>query len=92
MPKITVPQKQMSFEVESGTNLMSALMQAGLPVASSCQGDAVCSMCRVVVEGVTKAPDKIEHECLVRNKALPDERLSCQIAVVEDLTVQTKYW
>lgn len=92
MPKVSVPQRQMSFEVESGINLMNALINAGLPVASSCQGDAVCSMCRVKIEGETNPPDKIEHDCLVRNKALPDERLSCQITVTHDLTVRTKYW
>ena len=82
----------MSFEVEAGINLMTALMESGLPVASSCQGDAVCSMCRVAVDGVTVPPDKIELECLTRNKCLPDERLSCQIAVNAELTVKTKYW
>ncbi len=82
----------MSFEVESGINLMTALMEADLPVASSCQGDAVCSMCRVVVEGVTSPPDKIEQDCLTRNKSLPNERLSCQITVTDELTVKTKYW
>lgn len=92
MPKISIPQRQMSFEVESGINLMNALLLAGLPVASSCQGDAVCSMCRVVVEGETTAPDKVEHDCLVRNKAQPAERLSCQISVTHDLVVRTKYW
>ncbi len=92
MPKITVPQRQIILEVESGTNLMTALLESGLPVASSCQGDAVCSMCRVVVEGLTTPPDKTERDCLTRNNCLPDERLSCQIAVITELTVKTKYW
>ena len=92
MAKINVPQRHMSFEVESGINLMTALMKSGLPVASSCQGDAVCSMCKMVVEGATPAPEKIERDCLNRNKCLPDERLSCQITVTSDLTVKTKYW
>lgn len=92
MPTIHVPQKQMSFEVTSGANLMTALMEAGLPVASSCLGDSVCSMCRVKIEGETSPPDKIEQDCLIRNKALSDERLSCQITVTDNLTVRTKYW
>jgi ferredoxin, 2Fe-2S len=71
---------------------MTSLIDSGLPVASSCQGEGVCSMCRVVVEGATTPPDKVEQDCLERNKCLPGERLSCQITVLNDLIIKTKYW
>ena len=92
MPKVIVPQKNMSLEVEVGSNLMNALLAAGLPVASSCHGDGVCSMCRVRVSGALPAPVTHELDSLHRNKCEPDERLSCQVVVNSDLTVRTKYW
>jgi 2Fe-2S ferredoxin len=93
MPKITLPQKQMTIAVESGVNLMNALLDAGLPVASSCHGEGVCSMCRVKIdEGTANAPENFEVDCLKRNKAEPNERLSCQIIVTNNLTLSTKYW
>ena len=83
----------MTIDVEPGANLMNALLEAGLPVASSCHGEGVCSMCRVKVEaGQTNEPEKFEVDCLKRNKAEPNERLSCQISVTDNLTIKTKYW
>ena len=92
MPKINIPQRQMTIDVEPGTNLMSALIQAGLPVASSCHGDGVCSMCRVKIKGAVNPPPAYELASLKRNKCADDERLSCQIEVNNDLEVLTRYW
>ena len=92
MPKLNLPQKKMTIDVEAGANLMNALLEAGVPVASSCQGEGVCSMCKVKIEGSTAEPAFFETETLRRNKALPGERLSCQIVVTSDLTVSTRYW
>jgi 2Fe-2S ferredoxin len=92
MPKLNLPQKKMTIDVEAGANLMNALLSAGLPVASSCHGDGICSMCRVKIEGLAAPPADFEVETLRRNKAQPDERLSCQVSVESDLTVSTKYW
>ena len=92
MPKVSLPQKQMTLDVETGTNLMNALLDAGLPVASSCHGDGICSMCRVKVSRIQSLPSEIESATLKRNKCEPHERLSCQISVTEDLEVSTKYW
>ncbi len=92
MPKLVLPQRNLTIDVEAGANLMNALLGAGLPVASSCQGEGVCSMCKVKIDGKTAEPSFFESETLRRNKALPDERLSCQITVESDLTVSTRYW
>ena len=92
MPKISVPQKQMTLDVAEASNLMNALLEAGLPVASSCHGEGVCSMCRVKIQGTVTPPEKFESDCLKRNKAEPEERLSCQISVNADIVVSTKYW
>ena len=83
----------MIIDIENGANLMNALLDAGLPVASSCHGEGVCSMCRVKIEeGTTGTPENFEVDCLKRNKAEPNERLSCQINVTDNLTIRTKYW
>lgn len=82
----------MTFDVEPETNLMNALIGVGLPVASSCHGDGVCSMCRMKITGKTRPPEEFEINCLKRNKAAEGERLSCQVSVIEDITVETKYW
>jgi 2Fe-2S ferredoxin len=93
MPKVSIPQKQMTIDVEPGANLMNALLNAGLPVASSCHGDGICSMCRVRLTGdAVNPPVEFEINSMKRNKCAPDERLSCQVEVRGDLTVQTKYW
>lgn len=92
MPKLTLPQKNLSFDVEYNTNLMNSLLAAGLPVASSCHGDGICSMCKVQIKGHVTEPENFEIETLKRNKCEPDERLSCQILITSDLIVTTNYW
>ncbi len=92
MPKINIPQKKLTLDVVAGTNLMNALLDAGLPVASSCHGDGICSMCRVMVDGSLPAPLSLESDCLKRNKCSDQERLSCQIEVNSNLSVKAKYW
>ena len=82
----------MTIDVEPGVNLMNALLEAGLPVASSCHGDGICSMCRVKIEGNVKPPADFEVQTLKRNKCVDGERLSCQVEVSDDIAVTTKYW
>ncbi len=92
MPKISIPQKQLTLEAREGENLMSFLIAQQLPVASSCLGDGVCSMCRVKIKGTIPPPVDFEKRALVRNKCAEDERLSCQITIASDLEVTTRYW
>ncbi len=53
MPLISLSKKiAPSLKVAKGSNLMKSLLEAGLPVASSCDGDGVCAKCRIqIVEG-----------------------------------------
>lgn len=92
MPKIKIPQKNLTIHVEDGANLMSSLLLNQLPVASSCDGEGVCSMCKVKVTGTLSPAEQNELDTLARNKCEGDERLSCQISVTSDVTVTTKYW
>ncbi len=82
----------MTIDVEPGSNLMNVLLNAGLPVASSCHGDGVCSMCRVQIEGEANEPAEYEIASMKRNSCDSDERLSCQVIVNSDLKIYTRYW
>ncbi len=92
MPFIKIPQKDLILEAPSGENLMTFLHEQQLPVASSCLGEGVCSMCKLKITGNLKPAQLSETETLRRNKCDNDERLSCQITIESDLVVQAKYW
>ena len=92
MAKIYLPQKNLTLEAPLGENLMTYLQSKDIPVASSCLGEGVCSMCKVQIIGSITAPTTLEQTTLTRNKCGPSERLSCQITIENDLEVTTKYW
>lgn len=93
MPKIFIPQKNKILDVTDGANLMQALHEAEIPVASSCHGDGICSMCKMKIVGHVSKPDELELRTLQKNKLENQNvRLSCQIQVHADLTVETSYW
>ncbi len=96
MPKkeitVTVPQKNLNFEVRNGSNLMQALLKAGLPVASSCLGDGICGKCRVAIKGKVNLANDLELQTLTKNNCDPDQRLACQVIVVDPIEVKTTYW
>ncbi|MDG0817154.1 (2Fe-2S)-binding protein [Bdellovibrio sp. PAP01] len=74
---------------------MQALLDAGLPVASSCSGDGVCAKCKIqVIEGMRNiSPENATESFLRESKGLPgDQRISCQVQVLGDITIDTTYW
>ncbi len=91
MPVIKIPQKNKIISVESGKNLMDALLEAELPVASSCHGQGVCSKCFVTVSPIG-AHTELELKTLEKNKLDLSKRLCCQIFVTNDLSVEATYW
>lgn len=92
MPKVFVPQKDMVIECATGKNLMDLLIEAGLPVASSCQGEGICSKCLTECSP-TGTITELEIQTITRNKRdLEGHRLCCQVFVENDLTVKTTYW
>ena len=92
MPKVYLPQKQLTLEAVTGENLLTFLQAQQIPVASSCLGDGICSMCKMKVVGTLVEALELEKNTLARNKASASERLSCQISINHDLEVTTKYW
>ena len=95
MAKIHFAKPRPAIDVQSGETLMQALLRAGLPVASSCNGDGICGKCKVQVTGGAENLSQInEREQLLRQRLpLPkDVRLSCQTFISDDVTLDTPYW
>jgi ferredoxin, 2Fe-2S len=91
MYKVFIPQKNLTLFAEPHKNLMDLLIECELPVASSCLGEGICSQC--VLE-ITPAgnPSELEIKSLTRNKRPLDQRLCCQVFILEDIEVKTSYW
>jgi 2Fe-2S ferredoxin len=84
-----------SIEVPVGANLMRSLLSAGLPVASSCDGDGICSKCRIkIIEGPQNLSIPNDTELILKeqNSIGKEFRISCQTEVLGDVTVDATYW
>lgn len=84
-----------SIEVPVGANLMKSLLDAQIPVASSCHGDGVCAKCRLNVEkGVENLSAENEVEMFLKEKfqMKPLQRISCQTSVLGDVEIHATYW
>jgi 2Fe-2S ferredoxin len=96
MAKIEFQKKISSIRLHKPTNLMQALQQNNVPVASSCGGEAVCGKCAVkVLSGDFNLSSKKqkEKECLAQHAIYDSKmRLSCQCIVMGDVKVDTDYW
>jgi ferredoxin len=89
MPRVTIVGGP-TVEVEAGTKLVLAIEDNGVDILHRCGGNARCTTCRVrVVEGDAGPMGELERERLAREVDLPaDIRLSCQVRVEGDLTVE----
>ena len=95
MPWIHFVKKIPSLEVPEGANLMQALLQHGLPVASSCGGDGICAKCKMeIIKGEPHVSAEEDKEKILKERLrIPKKmRLSCQVRVYGDITVDTPYW
>lgn len=74
---------------------MNSLQDAGIPVASSCGGDAVCAKCLLkVTAGAENLSAPTPEELFLKEiHDIPDDtRVSCQARVLGDVTVDARYW
>jgi 2Fe-2S ferredoxin len=95
MPTIRFVKNRPSIDVQEGANLMRSLLDAHLPVASSCHGDGICGRCRIlVVEGADNlSPVNAAEEILRDRLKIPaGVRISCQTQIFGDIVVDTTYW
>ncbi|MBU9714847.1 2Fe-2S iron-sulfur cluster-binding protein [Evansella tamaricis] len=85
---ITVPGFD-TFEVAKGTKLVLALEDHGVDILHRCGGKAKCTTCRInVLSGDLGALTEIEKEAFARKGLDQSCRLSCQVRVEEDITVE----
>jgi adenylate cyclase len=83
------------FALADGGTLLRAALRAGLPVARSCRGVAVCAMCKVVVlDGAERLapPNPAEAALLAREPLPPGWRYACQARVHGPCAITTTYW
>lgn len=95
MPFIQFIKSKPPVFAEEGTNLMQALLKAGLPVASSCGGDGICGKCRITVHAGMEhlsLPESQEQFLAKKFNFKANERLSCQVHLKGDVTVDATYW
>ena len=73
-----------------GENLLEALRQAGIPISFSCEGGS-CGTCRVLIRESDQLPPTKgqEIETVIDRGFQPDERLACQLEVIEGLELFT---
>jgi 2Fe-2S ferredoxin len=95
LPKIRFLKNERILEVAQGANLMSALLGAGIPVASSCDGEGVCAKCRMQVlaghENLSR-PSELEEFLMERYELKAGVRISCQCEVQGDVKIHATYW
>src|ERR1039457_3667782 len=75
-------------DVSLGTNLMEAIIDAGVPIGNSCDGEGVCAKCWVnVLEGATNLtkPSKLETDLVIREKIPEGRRISCLVRTKGDV-------
>ncbi|MEE4163867.1 MAG: NADH:ubiquinone reductase (Na(+)-transporting) subunit F [Woeseiaceae bacterium] len=71
-----------------GVKLMQGLASNGLFVASACGGGGTCGQCRVRVLEGGGAILPTETSLISKREAADHERLSCQVAVKQDMKIQ----
>lgn len=95
MPLISFKKPHPTIEVPYGANLMTALLEGGLPVASSCAGEGVCAKCKItIVKGEKNLSPEEDLEVFLKEKnKIPESvRISCQTRVLGDVEVDASYW
>jgi ferredoxin len=81
--------------VEDGATLLSAVLEAGLPIARGCGAEALCGRCgvRVLSGAASLSPETAaERDAKQRNRVEPELRLACCAEVRGDVEVTAAYW
>lgn len=98
-PVKIVINEQKTVEVAAGGKLLGALADAGVFVSSACGGGGTCAQCKVKISDGGGEILATEKDHINKKEAAEGERLSCQVAVKTDMTVEvpaeafdTKKW
>ena len=76
------------LKIPVGTRLLQGLAGAGILVPSACAGGGTCGQCRVQVLSGGGAILPTETSLINKREAADHQRLSCQVAVKQDMRVQ----
>lgn len=79
--KITVP---------AGGKLLQTLAESGLFLPSACGGGGSCAQCRCIVESGGGGILPTEESAFTKREANEGWRLSCQVAVKQDMEVEVE--
>jgi ferredoxin len=81
--------RRKTLQAAEGGALVWVLKGAGVPLPAVCGGKGVCGTCKISLmpEWAAKLPppQKREQRLLAHLKAVPGERLSCQITLTAEL-------
>ena len=79
--------EEKSIDVAAGSNLLSALSEAGIYLPSACGGGGTCAMCRCQITdgGGDILPTEEGH--FSRKEIKEQWRLSCQVKVKNDMKI-----
>lgn len=87
MPKLTVAGK--TAEWPSDKRLVNAIEEMGVNIGHRCGGNARCTTCRVTfASGEPTTMTAAEYGKLVEREIYGQFRLSCQLCVSEDMSVE----
>jgi ferredoxin len=81
--------------VPSGTRIVDAVRQAGLPIAIACGASGLCARCgvRILSGSVSVSAETPEEASAKRfNRIDPEQRLSCMATVSGDVQITAPYW
>ncbi len=91
MPTITFLPSGVTIDVKPGTTVFHAAARAEVAIPSQCGGKCACALCRVclVTTDPAVSPMRWEEEGHLGNAFfITRERLSCQLQVFGDVTVE----
>jgi Na+-transporting NADH:ubiquinone oxidoreductase subunit F len=82
--------EEKKIHVPVGSKLLNALADNGLFVSSACGGGGTCGQCKVKIHsgGGEILPTELSH--ITKREAAHGERLSCQVAVKRDMSIQVE--
>ena len=78
------------YQFQAGTNLLELLNAQKVGINQSCGGFGTCTTCRVLVNQTDSPIHKMnetESERSVERNFEPDERLACQIEIIDNLAI-----
>ncbi len=89
MHRVKVPDRGLSLPVAPGTDLLTVLRSAGLPVNAACGGRGTCGKCRVrVLEGEAGPVSDAERRLLSDRDLADGVRLACFVHPEGDVGVR----